>query len=414
MVQLNRYSLPGQRTPAVKAPQSLDDEMLTSLAKQKMAAQPMQAATPSSVGLSAPAVKQPASAPPSDGLLAGYQAHLTATGAAQPTPASPIKTPDALNPNATPPPAPVSVGHPAPPTPPANPAPAAIGFVNPPPSPRPVPSVQGAAPAAPTPGVDEGALLSQYRTQQAAAQAAQQQAQNTAAQAAQNSLQATAQEHANAAAAQAQTATTTPAAAGGAQNPPSLGTLAQLQLDQQKQTAAATTQLAVDKARALQNAGAASGLGGLGLSGASSTLQGDIRSSQDRNAVTTLGNLATQQHTDQFQQLQRQTALWDVESAENLDLDGDGKVGAPTNAAKSTEGLVKQAGGNTKPISTGQVNADGSYKATPPGSLGQPYVVTQDQLNAAQEAAGSNFKKTVVGVNTIYTAPDGTNFIVQQ
>lgn len=426
MATLNRYSLPtAKQPPTLKAPQSVDDDLLTGLAKQKMASQaPAQPALPAQPGLLPP----PKAAPADDSLLAGYKSHLSATGAA-PSPsmpgAAPVKAVSALDPNGTMPPAPSSLGSQAP-APAANPAPAAMNFA-PPPIHQP-PAINPAAPTAPAGGVDEGQLLKQYQAQQAAtaAQAAQsqQQTQDVATQHAQNAAQTAAQNRADQVAQQAGSGTPAPAQA--AQGPVSLDSLAQLRLDQQKQLEAATTQLAADKARALQNAGASAGLGGLGLSGASATLQGDIRATQDRNAVTTLGQLSQQQHTEQFQQLQRQTALWDTEQAENLDIDKDGNIGPPPDAKGAVSGLVKKAGSNTRLIGAGTLsdgsglshaNADGSYAAPTPGSASNPYVVSQTDLDNAQQQSGSDFKRSTVGSGagqtTLYTAPDGTTFVVQ-
>lgn len=429
MATLNRYSLPtAKQPPTLKAPQSVDDDLLTGLAKQKMASQaPAQPALPAQPGLLPP----PKAAPADDSLLAGYQSHLSATGAA-PSPsmpgAAPVKAVSALDPNGAMPPAPSSLG-PQAPAPAANPAPAAMNFAPPPiPNNHPAPNPQGLAPTAPTGGVDEGQLLKQYQAQQAAtaAQAAQsqQQTQDVATQHAQDAAQAAAQGRADQVAQQAGSGAPAPAQA--AQGPVSTGTLAKLIFDQQKETQAATMQLAADKARALQNAGASAGLGGLGLSGASATLQGDIRATQDRNAITTLGNLATQQRTEQFQDQQRTAARWDLEQAENIDIDGDGNIGPPPDAKGAVSGLVKKAGSNTRLIGAGTLsdgsglshaNADGSYAAPTPGSASNPYVVSQTDLDAAQEQSGSDFKRSTVGSGagqtTLYTAPDGTTFVVQ-
>lgn len=120
----------------------------------------------------------------------------------------------------------------------------------------------------------------------------------------------------------------------GGNDPNDLTDLAGLRMEQQKQMQALKDQEAADRAHAEQNAGAASGLGGFGLSGASATLQSDIGRTQDRTAAQAQGDLASQQATDQFRLVQRQAALNDLEVSEDRDLDGDGKVdGQPVGGA---------------------------------------------------------------------------------
>jgi hypothetical protein len=107
-------------------------------------------------------------------------------------------------------------------------------------------------------------------------------------------------------------------------------TLAEVRARHERERKAAEEQLRVDKAKALQGAGARAGLTGLGLSGGSAALQADIGRASDRGAILTMADLGRKQSDEDFQAIQRQAAIDDLEDAQDKDLDGDGDVnGAP-------------------------------------------------------------------------------------
>lgn len=113
---------------------------------------------------------------------------------------------------------------------------------------------------------------------------------------------------------------------GGAYVPGDLSDLARMQLDQQHEYAAREADLKASKAQALQQAEARAGLGGMGLSGGTAALVGDVSRVQDRGVTEDLMDLARSQRGEQFDFVKQQAALDDLETSENRDIDGDGKV----------------------------------------------------------------------------------------
>lgn len=123
-----------------------------------------------------------------------------------------------------------------------------------------------------------------------------------------------------------------PAPDAGKGEDPQLFGLAKLRADQEKQRQATADDLKASKAKALQTTEARAGLSGMGLSGATSALRGDVARVQDRGAVLAMGDLDKQQRDAQFQETQRLAALYDLEDADGNDYDGDGVVGSPVAA----------------------------------------------------------------------------------
>jgi hypothetical protein len=103
-------------------------------------------------------------------------------------------------------------------------------------------------------------------------------------------------------------------------------TLAEVRARHERERKAAEEQLRVDKAKALQGAGARAGLTGLGLSGGSAALQADIGRASDRGAILTMADLGRKQSDEDFQAIQRQAAIDDLEDAQDKDLDNDNDV----------------------------------------------------------------------------------------
>lgn len=103
--------------------------------------------------------------------------------------------------------------------------------------------------------------------------------------------------------------------------------LAALKRQHAKEKAAALTEQRTTRQKALADAGARAGLGGFGLSGATSAIQGDIGSQMVRRDVLANADLAEQQRDEEFEFLQDQIALTDFEIADDRDHDGDGFIG---------------------------------------------------------------------------------------
>lgn len=172
-----------------------------------------------------------------------------------------------------------------------------------------------------------------------------------------------------------------------------------LQEKQAAETKAAQDDLAASKAQQLQQAQAKANLGGLGLSGAAASEQGDITRTADRTATETLADLRQKQADETFQTQQRQAAIWDQETADGVDLDHDGYVGPPPSATGKTtdqynaerteakrQDLATQLESNNAGIDLWMWDPD-----NPPGSIERPYVISGSK-RAEMEAAGFEFK----------------------
>jgi hypothetical protein len=106
--------------------------------------------------------------------------------------------------------------------------------------------------------------------------------------------------------------------------------LARLKQRQEAERKAAEDELRAQRAKALEDVAARSGLGGFGLSGASASMRNDTARVQDRNNTLALADLDKRQRDEQFQQVQRDAVLNDLEAAEGVDLDGDGDIAGMT------------------------------------------------------------------------------------
>ena len=88
-------------------------------------------------------------------------------------------------------------------------------------------------------------------------------------------------------------------------------------------------ELAARRAEQIQRAQAASGLAGMGLSGASATLVGDEARKAERAGDIALAQFIDDQERRKFQDIQRQVSIWDLEVMDGVDYDGDGNYGNP-------------------------------------------------------------------------------------
>lgn len=314
----------------------------------------------------------------------------------------------------------------------AQPAPAAMNFAPPPinqppainpgtltpekPTPASAPSTPiGAAPPASAANVTPQAPQAPYVPPSAP------QAGPPTSQHAQDAVQAAAQAKADQVAAQ-----TAPSSSS-----PDMDALAAFRAEQTKAREAEVQQLGIDKATALQNAAAASGLGGMGLSGASAALQSNIRSSQDRNAALTLSQFDNNQQTQDFNNLQRQAAIWDMEQALNTKLDGDNSIGPPGQDPNNRDATnIHTASGQTvsqrdqqdavdKLAQPGHAYWLSDSGLASEGTAGKPYAITGAQLRSAEDDAGVRFQgptKTKSGIDgktyDVYVAPDGRYFAI--
>lgn len=88
-------------------------------------------------------------------------------------------------------------------------------------------------------------------------------------------------------------------------------------------------ELAARRAEQIQRAQAASGLAGMGLSGASATLVGDEARKAERAGDIALAQFIDDQERRKFQDIQRQVSIWDLEVMDGVDYTDDGFYGSP-------------------------------------------------------------------------------------
>jgi hypothetical protein len=95
---------------------------------------------------------------------------------------------------------------------------------------------------------------------------------------------------------------------------------------QERERQAFADELAARRAESMQQAEARAGLGGMGLSGATAELTSDIGRQEARAGDIAMADLKREQSRERFQDIQRQASIYDLEQAQDQDLDGDGNV----------------------------------------------------------------------------------------
>lgn len=163
---------------------------------------------------------------------------------------------------------------------------------------------------------------------------------------------------------------------------------------QREERQALEEELASRRAEALQQADARAGLAGMGLSGASAALRGDVARVQDREADLAMANLGRQQSDEAWQQLQRSIALWDFEEEDGVDYDGDGFIGRPPPDAIDPD---------DPRLNTGAPIADWNQDGT----------ITEQELSAderaKQIAREGHYRQAIEGGATVVDSPpEGT------
>ena len=107
---------------------------------------------------------------------------------------------------------------------------------------------------------------------------------------------------------------------------------------QERERQAFADELAARKAEQQQQAEARAGLGGMGLSGATAELVGDVGRQAERAGDIAMADLGRRQQQETFDELRRQASIWTFEEEFNVDLDGDGNYGAPPEEEPVIEG----------------------------------------------------------------------------
>ena len=132
-------------------------------------------------------------------------------------------------------------------------------------------------------------------------------------------------------------------------DPDDLTDLARLQWEQNQERAAREDELRAEKARALQSATARADFGGMGLSGATAALQSNVGKTQERGITLALADLAKSQRDEtrfaeqhdadmDWQELQWQFALRDLEEQDDVDHNDDGLIGGEKVGGKIGDG----------------------------------------------------------------------------
>lgn len=107
---------------------------------------------------------------------------------------------------------------------------------------------------------------------------------------------------------------------------------------QERERQAFADELAARKAEEIQRTEARAGLGGMGLSGATSELVGDVARQAERAGDIAMADLGRRQQQETFDELRRQASIWAFEEEFGVDLNGDGSYGAPPEEEPVAEG----------------------------------------------------------------------------
>jgi hypothetical protein len=208
-----------------------------------------------------------------------------------------------------------------------------------------------------------------------------------------------------------------------------LDAVARSRVDQQEQDAA-RADLAAGKAKALMMANARAQLGGMGLSGATAALEGDIGRTQDRGATLTMAELQRRQRDEgradkglaidekranaadlrsdadaKFLEIQRRIAINQLEEDTGEDQDGDDKINGETEEdRRRREALEKKAAERD--------TADDSKRAqmSGDGSDFNPYTGTVEDAEGLRDS-GVEFKSNDTRVEE---SGDGKFYIVSR
>lgn len=182
--------------------------------------------------------------------------------------------------------------------------------------------------------------------------------------------------------------------------------LAQTRADHERERKAAEDELKAAKAKALQAANARASLGGLGLSGATAALNSDIGRMQDRTAIEAMSDLGRKQRDEDFQAIQRQAAIDDLEDAQDEDVDGDGDVNG-----RRVDGKIGDGNPDNDPPDTGSRKDKETERNAEILDMTQPEFeqLTQEELIAlgwepepppgSRDASGRDY--------VLWTAPSG-------
>jgi hypothetical protein len=190
-------------------------------------------------------------------------------------------------------------------------------------------------------------------------------------------------------------------------------------LDSAEEEKALSEQYDAQTEKALVDSRARSGFAGLGLSGATSALEGDIRRKSAREKSLGLAdlrksnrneelsrlaagaNLNAQQQSLGFENLATAAAIKEYEKELNLDVDNDGKVAGQTPADINQTNLDQNLGSYNSRVKSDALGLgflDVPYWGTTRGDEKNPYVLSSAQFATAEGA---------LGLEKVSTGPDG-------
>lgn len=175
---------------------------------------------------------------------------------------------------------------------------------------------------------------------------------------------------------------------------------------QKQEREAFADELESRRAEAEMAAQARAGLGGMGLSGATTALVGDVGRQEARAGDIAMADLARQQSQERFQEVQREQAIWDVEQSQDKDLDGDGTV-----AGEPVGGSIGDGNSGNDPLPGGAITPDQQAvieglsssdlsvvdKYDTPGQKGYPYVIDY-RAGDGRKLAEAGIELTPVGM----------------
>lgn len=172
---------------------------------------------------------------------------------------------------------------------------------------------------------------------------------------------------------------------------------------QKQEREAFADELESRKAEAEMAAQARAGLGGMGLSGATTALVGDVGRQEERAGDIAMADLARRQQQETFDDLRRQASIWAFEEEFGQDLDKDGIAGPPSGEGEDDDLFGGRQGTKTEDQAKESLAESGIDPATlEEGSFLDDIAFNNTLVETYTDDLGRIIK--------IYRRPDGTYF----
>lgn len=173
---------------------------------------------------------------------------------------------------------------------------------------------------------------------------------------------------------------------------------------QKQEREAFADELESRKAEAEMAAQARAGLGGMGLSGATTALVGDVGRQEERAGDIAMADLARRQQQETFDELRRQASIWAFEEEFGEDLDKDGIEGPPSGGDGGDEDLF---GGRQGTKTQEQAKESLAESGIDPATLEEGSFLDDIALN---NTLVETYTDDLGRIIKIYRRPDGTYF----